>query len=123
MAQTAGVTGEPGYALVEGRRPGMEPAVSQQRDEVDPPAPPLGHGHVVAQLHRSVRFDDHLCGPVDLAQPCAEPGRVGDGGRQAHEDDIVGSQDDRFLPHRPPIGILEVMHLVEHEQAEPGQVR
>ena len=123
VAQAPRAPGQPGHALVEGRRLGMEAAVVEQRDEVDPAGALLADGDVIAQLHGPVTFHDHLGRTVDRAQPGPELRGVGHGRRQTYEDDVVRGQDDGLLPDRSPVGVLEVVHLVQHQEAQPGQLR
>ena len=73
VAQSAGATGQPGHALVEGERPGMESCRACSSGTRSTRRLPFSAiGHVVAELDRPVRLDDHLGGPAHLAQPGAE---------------------------------------------------
>ena len=41
-------------------------------------------------------------------------------GRQAHQPHVGGQVDDHLLPHRAAVGVLEVVHLVEHDERRPS---
>ena len=48
---------------------------------------------------------------------------VGDRGRQAHQAHRRRQVDDHLLPHRPAVGVLEEVHLVEDDDAEAVERR
>ena len=102
---------------------GMELAVVQQRHELDPTAALLGDGHVVAQLDGPVRLDDHLGGTADACCSQAPNSSALDTVADRHTNTTSGAvQDDHLLPHRPPVGVLEVVDLVQHDQAQARPV-
>ncbi len=122
VAHAAGAPGQARHALVEGQRLGVDLAVVQQGHELDAAAPLLGDGHVIAQLDGPMRLDDHLGRTAHGTEPGAELVGVGNRRRQAHEHHVGSRQDYHLLPHRPPIGILEVVDLVQHDQAQALQL-
>ena len=77
----------------------------------------------VGELDRSLGFD-HEAGrtPHGLDPPGQLVG-VRHGGRQADQLDRAGKVDDDLLPHRPPVGVLQVVDLVEYDRAEAVERR
>ena len=57
---------------------------------------------------------------ADLGEPGAELLGVGDRGRQRDDGHRLGQADDDFLPHGAAEAVGEVVHLVHHDEAEPG---
>ena len=123
VPHTAGASGQTRHPLVEGQGLGMGLAAVEQRHELDPTAPLLGDGDVVAQLDGAMLLDDDFGGTAHAGEPGTELLGIGHRGRQAHEHDLGRGEDDHLFPHRPPVGVLEVVHLVEHHQAEPVELR
>ena len=117
----------PTAPLVQCRAVGVGLSCPEQRQDGEPFAPPLGDGEVMMQGHRPVRLDHDLRRPPHRGEPGAEVGRVADGGREAHEGDPRRGEHENLLPHRAPIGILEIVDLVEDhhgqtfEQRRPGE--
>ena len=72
----------------------------------------------VLEGHRPALLDHHPGEPAERAQPFAELLGVGDRGRQAHHGDRERQVDEDLLPHGAAVGVLQVVHLVHHDQAE-----
>ena len=75
----------------------------------------------VDELDRALLVDDRLGVPPHRGDPRGELFSVGDCGREADEVNVEGRVDDHLLPHRAAIGVLQVVHLVEHDVAQPLQ--
>ena len=81
------------------------------------------HHVEVAQADGPALLDDRLRLAPHRLDPVGELLGVGHRGRQADEVDLGGEVDDDLLPHRPPVGVLEVVDLVEDDVAQPVQRR
>ena len=76
------------------------------------------HDEQVLQLDGPVRLDHHPRRPRDFGDPRRQLIGIGDRGRQAHEGHIRGRAEDDLLPDTAPVGVLEVVNLVEHHIAQ-----
>jgi hypothetical protein len=83
----------------------------------------VAHQVEVLELDGAALLDDRHRRPPDGLHPVGELLGVGDGGGQAHEVDLGRGVDDDLLPHRAPVGVLEVVDLVEHHVAQPVEGR
>ncbi len=121
-------TPEPSPALPEQllhHRVRVFPAPVEDREHLDPvfAVPVLQHVDAV-ERYRAVGLHDQFGGPAPRPHPSGELLRVGDRRRQVHELNVGGEVDDHLLPHRAAIPVLEVVHLVEDDDAErPEPVR
>ena len=77
----------------------------------------------VVQRDGAALLDDGPGRAPYRAHPVGQLLGVGDRGRQAHQVHLGGEVDDDLLPHRPPVGVLEVVDLVQHYVAQPEQAR
>ena len=75
-------------------------------------------GDRVAERHGPVRMVDRHDRPVDQRDPVGDLLDVGDGRREADEDDVLGRADDDLLPHRAAPLVAHVVALVEDDVAE-----
>ncbi len=107
---------------VERRALGVRPVGDQGRDDPQRVLHRVGHGIEVLELHRSVVLDDRRRGPPYLGEPGRQLLRVRHRGRQADQAHVGRDVDDHLLPHRPPVGVLEVVDLVEHDEAQVLEV-
>ncbi len=123
VTQAAGPPGLARHALVERKRLGVDAAVVEQGHQIDATASLLGDRHVMAKSHGTVLLDDDFGGPPHAAHPGAELIAVGHRRRQAHEHHLGSTENEHLLPHRAAVGVLEVVHLVEHDEPEPGELR
>jgi hypothetical protein len=57
--------------------------------------------------------DDQLDGPMGSTDPVGNLLRIGDRRRQADQLDVLGAEDDRFLPCRTALWVSEVVNFVE----------
>ena len=80
-----------------------------------------GHQHVLPERHRARLVHDHSGAAADVRQPLAE--LLGVAHRRRQRDDLhrLGQVDDHLFPHRAAELVRQVVHLVEHDVAEPGQ--
>ena len=72
----------------------------------------------VAQLDRTLVLDDEVGGSAHHGDPLGQLLGVGDRRRQAHQPHRSGQVHDDLFPHRSPVGVLEVVDLVEHHVVE-----
>jgi hypothetical protein len=75
----------------------------------------------VVQLDRPPLLDDRLGGAPHGRDPLGQLGRVRHGGRKADQADRPRGVDDDLLPHRAPVGVLQVVDLVEDDVAQVVQ--
>ena len=75
----------------------------------------------VSERHRAAFLDHHPGGTTEGPDPFAELLGVGNGCGQADHRHRQREVDEDLLPHRSPVGVLEVMDLVEHNDLEPLQ--
>ena len=47
--------------------------------------------------------------------PLRELNGIGRGGTEKDQPNVLRKHDDHFLPHHPPLGIVDVMNLVEND--------
>ncbi|CAM5778486.1 hypothetical protein CPER28S_00197 [Cellulomonas persica] len=132
VASAAPVAAVAGTASVVRRARGEQPAQVRVDRRVD--ARVRGVDVAGVQLEQLVTYQDVLTerhGPV-LAhddgrvtahggEPVAELLGVRDRRRQRDELHVVGQVDDDLFPHRTPEPVGEVVHLVHHDEAQPGQ--
>ena len=78
---------------------------------------------VLAERDRPVLADHHRRVAAHGGQPVAELLRVGHGGGQRDQLDVVGEVDDHLLPDRPAEPVGEVVHLVHDDEPEALQGR
>ena len=120
----------PAVATVRRRRPGrcrvvelqgvaVGAAVDEHRAAVCSRSRVLvRHEVLVLQLDRALALDDRRGRSAHGGDPLGQFGDVAHRRRQAHEADVLRQVDDHLLPHRAPVGVLEEVHLVEHDQSE-----
>ena len=84
--------------------------------------PPADH-HVLVERHRPALLDDRRGLAADRLQPLAELLGVGHRRGQRDQRHRLGQVDDHLLPDRAAEPVGEVVHLVHHDVAEPGQRR
>jgi hypothetical protein len=102
---------------------GVGAAGDEDGEEVEPLGLPVSREVEVAQLHRAPLLDDRLGGSPHGRDPVGQLLGVRHGGRQAHQPHLGRQVDDDLLPHRAPVGVLEVVHLVEDDVLQPPQGR
>jgi hypothetical protein len=73
----------------------------------------------MAEPHRPALLDDGGGLAPHGLDPVGELLGVGHRGRQADQVDPRVEVDDHLLPHRAPVGVLEVVDLVEDDVAQP----
>jgi hypothetical protein len=73
----------------------------------------------VVERDRTPLLDDGGGGTAHGLDPRGELFGVRDRRGQAHQVDLGREVDDHLFPHRAPVPILEVVHLVEHHVAQP----
>ncbi len=79
--------------------------------------PPM-RGEMVSQDDRALALDDDRRVAADRTQPSAELLGVVHGGGQADEANLGRAQDEDFLPHSAPVGVLNEMDLVEYHRVQ-----
>ena len=79
--------------------------------------------HVVVQVDRAGPLDHDLQGAADRAQPLPQDLGVGYRRREADERHVGRREDEHLLPDPAAVGVLEEVDLVEHDDAEPVQLR
>ena len=85
----------------------------QVRERSDPE--PL-QVEVVRQGHRPAQLLDHVDRNLpDVPDPRRELAQVRDRRREAHEADVLRREDDRLLPDRPALLVVDVVDLVEDD--------
>ena len=108
-----------GGALVEELAARVGTAVDQGRDQVEPLARAVVDREEVDQLDGSPVLEDRRRRAPDGRQPIGQLVGVGHRGREAHQLHVERRVDDDLLPHGTPVGVLEVVHLVEHHEPQP----
>ena len=108
----------PAATLVEDGAVGVGLPAAEQRQHGEPIAAPLGDGEVMMEGHRSVGLHDHPRRAAHRGQPGPEVGGIADRGRETHEAHLGRGQDQYLLPDRTPVGILEVVDLVEDDHGQ-----
>jgi len=78
-------------------------------------------GEMVPERDGPVPLDHHVGGPAHRAQPVPELGGVVDRRRQAHKGELGWREHEYLLPHASPVGVLEVVHLVQDDRGEAAQ--
>ncbi len=121
MAQPTCTLGHARDALVQRHRSRMGAPVLEQGNEVHVPRSPLGDRNVVAQLDRTALLHHHFGGAPDLGQPSSKLFSVRHRRRQTDHHHLGRGDDYHFFPHRSPVRVLQVVHLVEDDQPEPAQ--
>ena len=76
---------------------------------------------MVPERDGPVPLDHHVGGPAHRAQPVPELGGVVDRRRQAHKGELGWREHEYLLPHASPVGVLEVVHLVQDDRGEAAQ--
>ncbi len=82
---------------------------------------PAADHDVLVERDRPLLLDDGGGVPADRLQPLAELLGVGHGRGQRDQGHRLGQVDDDLLPHRTPVTVGEVVHLVHHHVAEAQQ--
>ena len=72
----------------------------------------------VVEADRAAQLDDRRRRAADGLDPRRQLGRVADRRRQADQPDVRREVDDDLLPHRAAVGVLQEVHLVEHDETE-----
>ncbi|NIR37819.1 MAG: hypothetical protein GWN79_12700, partial [Actinobacteria bacterium] len=85
---------------------------------MEPIPPAVAHHVEVRQLDGTDGLDHHGGVAPDALEPPSDLCGVGDGGREAHESDMIREVDDDLLPDRSAVGVLEVVDLVEDHHRE-----
>ena len=70
------------------------------------------------EADRSPLLDDRRRLSAHRLHPRCELLRVRDRGRQAHHANVAREVNDDLFPHRAPVRVLEVVHLVEDHEAQ-----
>ena len=104
---------------VEAPALGVGRASGEDRHRANRAAAVPAHGVEVGQGDGPARLDHDPGRAVDAIEPPAELVMVRDRGRQAHEPDPLGEVENDLLPDGSSVGILEVVHLVEHDHRQP----
>ena len=84
---------------------------------------PVAHQVVVVEPDRTAKLDDRCRRAAHGLDPRRKLGGVAHGGGQADQADVGRQVDDHLLPHGAAVGVLEEVHLVEHDEAEVVQGR
>ena len=103
---------------VQGAGLGVGAPVDEGGQEMQDLRSPVPHQIEVAQLDGPALLDHRGGRPPDRLDPRGELLGVGHRGRQAHQPHRPVEMDDDLLPHRPAIGVLEVVDLVEDDVAQ-----
>ena len=109
--------------FVEAGGVAVHPTVDQRRQEVHAVVGLVADQVEVVELHRSAVLDDRRRRAADGGDPLGQLGCVADRGRQAHQPHPSREVDDHLLPHRPAVGVLQEVHLVEHDDRESIECR
>ena len=88
---------------------------------MEPVGGAVPHEVEVLELDGTSLLDDRGCGAADGCHPVGELLGVADRGREADESRRVRRVDDDLLPHRPAVGVLQVVHFVQDDVAEVAQ--
>ena len=121
LAALAITPGAEGGFLVESGRLGVRAGVHEGGQEVETVVGLVADEEEVVEPHRSAVLDDGAGGATNGADPISELGRIAHSRRQAHEAHVWGEVDDHFLPHGPAVGVLQEVHLVEHDHRQVAQ--
>ena len=108
-----------GFTASDCARAGVRSAGAVGEQVVHPPA----DQHVLVERHRPALLDDGRGLAAHRLQPLAELLGVGHRRRQRHQRHRLREVDDDLLPDRAAEPVGEVVHLVHHDVAEPGQRR
>ncbi len=93
-------------------------AVDEHGQHAQPVVRPVGDEVLVVEAHGAAAFDDRRGRSSNRGDPLGELVDVADRGGQADQPDVLGQVDHHLLPDRAPIGILQEVDLVEHDEAE-----
>ena len=103
---------------VEAHGVGVGPAADERLQQVQAVVGAVADEVAVVEAHRPAQLDDRRRRAADRLDPRRQLGRVADRRRQADQLDVGGQVDDDLLPHRPAVGVLQEVDLVEHDEAE-----
>ncbi len=109
--------------IVETAGLGVRTTVDQGRQQVQLLAALVSHAVEVVELDRPSLLDHRLRRSAHGGDPVGQLLGVRHRGRQAHERHVGRQVDHHLLPHRPAVGVLEEVHLVEHHVAKTPQRR
>ena len=97
---------------------GVGHPVDERRQELQAVVGAVADEVVVVEAHRPARLDDGGRRAPHRLDPRRQLAGVADRGGQAHQPHVAGEVDDHLLPHRAAVGVLEEVHLVEHDEPE-----
>ena len=103
---------------VEPRRVGVRTMLDERGQQMEAIVGAVADEIEVVELHRSPLLDHGIRRTTDGADPLGQLPRVAHGRRQADQLHTSRQVDDHLLPHRPAIGVLQEVHLVEHHDAQ-----
>ena len=97
---------------------GVDPVAGAVHEQVVQP----GADHdVLGERYGAVLLDDHLGVAAHRPEPLAELLGVAHRRRQRRDLHVLGQVDDHLLPHRAPLAVGEVVHLVHHHVGQAPQ--
>ena len=94
------------------------PSADERREQVEALGAALRDQVAVLEPHRPALLDDRGGRPAHGLDPGRDLLGVRHRRREAHQPHRRGEVDDHLLPHRAPVAVLEVVHLVEHDDAQ-----
>ncbi len=77
---------------------------------------------LVGQLHGSLTLHHGIGRPAYGADPVGQFRDVAHRCRQRDQANVMRQVNDHLLPDRPAIGVLQEVHLVDHDRSEVAQV-
>ncbi len=96
-------------------------AVDEDREHPEPIVRAIRHEILVVEPDRATALDDRRRRSTYGGDPVRQLVDVADRRREADEANVLWKVDHHLLPDRAPIGILEEVHFVEHDETEVVQ--
>ncbi len=109
--------------LIELSRLGVGTVTDHDGQHVQSVARTLPHEIQVLELDRTFELDDRRRGSAHGRDPLGEIVGIGHRCGEAHQAHGPRQMDDDLLPDRSPVGVLQIVHLVQHHVAEAGEGR
>ena len=97
---------------------GVGPPADERLQQVDAVVGAVADEVAVVEVDGPAQLDDGRRRAAHRLDPRRQLGRVADRRRQAHQLHVAREVDDHLLPHRPAVGVLQEVDLVEHDEAE-----
>ena len=123
VAQAPGSPGQAGHPLVEGEQPGGGAPACAAAGRARPggsPSRPRPRGCAARRAGGARRRPRSGRGPCSARPRTRRHWTPWPTGTRGH--DVGRGEDEHLLPHRSPVRVLEVVHLVQHDEPEPGQL-